>query len=89
MLCLEAWTRPQRETRPVAGKPGLDSTAAGDFADEGVELEGDAFSTLSRVANGDLRKAITLLQSAVLPQPSLLPWPLPSLRASSIPVSCS
>lgn len=32
---------------------------------EKVVLEDDAFQTLSRVANGDLRKAITLLQSAV------------------------
>ena len=62
----------------MAGMPALDSIPAGETADEGVELEGDAFSTLSRVANGDLRKAITLLQSAV-PAPPLPFSPAPAV----------
>ena len=34
-------------------------------AAEGVTLEGKSLETLARVSNGDLRKAITTLQSAV------------------------
>lgn len=33
--------------------------------DEGVEMEADALSTLAKVSRGDLRRAITSLQSAV------------------------
>ena len=41
---------------------------------EGVELQPGAMDTLGKVSNGDLRKAITTLQSAVrlkarVPQP--------------------
>ena len=36
-----------------------------DLVAEGVELSAEALSTLGRVSTGDLRKAITTLQSAV------------------------
>jgi len=43
-------------------RPSVDALL---FAAEDVTLEGKSMETLARVSNGDLRKAITTLQSAV------------------------